>query len=330
MTRRLAFCLIAIAPLLGACRNVQSALDPHGPAARELSMLTWWLTGIATLIWLLVVLWLVLALRRPATAEADIERRRSGMTRTVTGLVVGTALIVGGLTVVSFLTTRAISRTASDPLVITVRGQQWWWQFLYRTSSGQTFETANEMHIPIGRDVLLHLESPDVVHSFWVPSLAGKQDLVPGRRNILTIRAEKAGVYRGQCAEFCGLQHSHMSLFVIAEPPADYDRWASRQHADAAEPDDPALAAGRAVFLGKQCAACHTIRGTSATGKTGPDLTHVGGRRNIAAGVLENTRGAMAAWIADPQTIKPGNNMPAVMLSSEELRQVSAYMESLK
>jgi cytochrome c oxidase subunit 2 len=212
-----------------------------------------------------------------------------------------------------------------------VRAQQWWWQVFY-ASSGETpgFQTANEIHIPVEQDVHVRLESADVIHSFWVPSLAGKQDLVPGRSNSLLLRAEKPGVYRGQCAEFCGLQHSHMAVTVIAQTPAEYARWAAAQSADAVMAIGPDAAAGRMAFLAKPCAACHTIRGTAANGTTGPDLTHVGGRQTIAAGLVETTRGSLAAWIADPQTLKPGNNMPMVPLTSVELQNISAYMESLK
>jgi cytochrome c oxidase subunit 2 len=185
------------------------------------------------------------------------------------------------------------------------------------------------MHIPVGRNVRVLLESPDVIHSFWVPSLAGKMDLVPGRENTLVFRADRPGVYRGQCAEFCGLQHSHMAFMVMADDEASYRRWANKQKAEAAMPQDADALAGKAVFLRKQCAACHTVRGTPAAGTTGPDLTHVGSRRTIGAGLLETTRGSLAAWIADPQTLKPGNNMPLVPLTGEELRQVSAYMEGL-
>jgi cytochrome c oxidase subunit 2 len=242
-----------------------------------------------------------------------------------------TVVIIAALTIASFYTTRGIGVPDSSALAIAVRGQQWWWQVLYADSAaGTDFETANEIHIPVGRDVRLELESGDVIHSFWVPSLAGKQDLVPGRSNVLLLRAEKPGIYRGQCAEFCGLQHSHMAVLVIAEPPADYERWAAGQRQVAVLPSNAEVTAGQAALLAKPCAACHTIRGTSAAGKTGPDLTHIGGRQTIAAGLLDNTRGSLAAWIADPQTLKPGNNMPMVPMSGVELRAISAYMKSLK
>ncbi|MBP1884309.1 cytochrome c oxidase subunit 2 [Ensifer mexicanus] len=249
----------------------------------------------------------------------------------VSGAVGATVLVITGLTIASFYTTRALSEAPTPELTIDVTAQQWWWQFNYvDQNSARAFVVANELHIPVGKAVRLRLKSSDVIHSFWVPSLAGKQDLIPGRENSLTLQAERPGIYRGQCAEFCGLQHSHMALFVIAEAQADYERWAERQRGAGAEPTEPEMVAGKALFMARQCAACHTIRGTRAAGATGPDLTHIGSRRTIAAGLLENTRGSLAAWIADPQTLKPGNNMPLVPLTSDELRQLAAYMENLQ
>jgi cytochrome c oxidase subunit 2 len=245
--------------------------------------------------------------------------------------VAATVIIIAGLTIASFYTTRGIGLPENAALTITVRAQQWWWQVIYADADpARSFQTANEIHIPVGQDVRIQLESADVVHSFWVPSLAGKQDLVPGRSNSLLLRAERPGIYRGQCAEFCGLQHTHMAMLVIADEPADYQRWITAQRGTGVMPTDPEAAAGKVALLSKPCAACHTIRGTPATGTTGPDLTHIGSRQTIAAGLLETTRGSLAAWIADPQTLKPGNNMPMVPLTSVELRDISAYMESLK
>ena len=190
--------------------------------------------------------------------------------------------------------------------------------------------TANELHIPVGRRVRILLDAPDVIHSFWVPSLAGKKDLIPGRDNEITIEAETPGTYRGQCAEYCGLQHAHMAFLVVADPPEAFAAWQAAQRKLAAEPVGEEAAEGLRLFLQKPCAACHTIRGTPASGTLGPDLTHVASRQFIAAGELPTTRGSLAAWIADPQTIKPGNNMPMVPLSGDELLDVSAYLASLR
>ncbi len=245
--------------------------------------------------------------------------------------VVATVIVISGFTVTSFFTTRALAVAGPDDLTIKVSGLQWWWNVQYFGSKpGQNFTTANEIHIPVGRNVRFQLEGDDVIHSFWVPSLAGKQDLIPGRPNELSVRAERAGIYRGQCAEFCGMQHAHMAFLVIAEDQADYAKWAEAQRRAAVAATEADAAAGQQAFLSKPCAACHTVRGTTAAGTNGPDLTHVGSRRYIGAGLFETTRGSLAAWIADPQTLKPGNNMPLVPLSRGELLSISAYLASLK
>lgn len=320
-----------ILTVASGCSGNQSALGANGAPAIHVEHLIIGIISVCVVVWILVMVMLGAALLRTRRAGAKRMPSEARLTMTVTVSVAATVVIIAGLTIASFYTTRSIGLPQTAALTITVRGQQWWWQVFYASSGAtQGFQTANEIHIPVGTDVHLRLESADVVHSFWVPSLAGKQDLVPGRLNSLLLRAEKPGIYRGQCAEFCGLQHSHMAIMVIAEAPADYERWAASQQHDAAMPSDPDSAAGRAAFLAKPCAACHTIRGTAANGTTGPDLTHVAGRQTIAAGLLESTRGSLAAWIADPQTLKPGNNMPMVPLTSDELQNISAYMESLK
>jgi cytochrome c oxidase subunit 2 len=327
--------LLPLALMLAGCGGWQSAWDVHGESAISLKQLIILIVAVCSVVWALVMIALVFALVRrrvraepPLEVDAGTERR---MTIAVVMAVAATVVIIAVFTVSSFFTTRALSVAGGDDLTIKVRGLQWWWGVEYfGATPEQRFETANEIHIPVGRNVRLQLEGLDVVHSFWVPSLAGKQDLIPGRPNELTLRAERPGVYRGQCAEFCGLQHAHMSFFVIAEDQAAFDQWAAAQRQGAAAPSDEETAAGRQAFLSKPCAACHTVRGTAADGKTGPDLTHVGGRTMIAAGLLPTTRGSLAAWIADPQTLKPGNNMPMVPMTPEELRSISAYLASLK
>jgi cytochrome c oxidase subunit 2 len=321
--------------MLGGCTGWQSALDVHGPSAINIKQLILLIVVVCSAVWTLVMVALICALwRKRGRPEPQLivdpgtERR---MTISVLLAVASTVVIISAFTMLSFFTTRGLNVAGNEDLTIKVRGLQWWWGVEYLGSTpDQRFETANEIHIPVGRNVRLQLEGIDVIHSFWVPSLAGKQDLIPGRPNELVIRAERAGVYRGQCAEFCGLQHAHMAFFVIAEEQSAYNEWASsqRQHASAAS--DGETVSGQQAFMSKQCAACHTIRGTSANGTTGPDLTHVGGRKYIAAGLLETTRGSLAAWIADPQTLKPGNNMPMVPLNAEELRSISAYLAGLK
>ena len=317
--------------LLAGCGGSQSALDPQGHAAIALKDLILLIVLVCTLIWLLVVAVLVHGLvrqrRQPREGEA-VDRRLS---RVVYAAVAVTVVVVFGLTIASFYTTRSLTGKGEPDVVVQVKALQWWWQFNYRDANGQpAFQSANELHIPVGHDVRLELEAVDVIHSLWIPSLAGKLDMIPGRKNIIVLHAEKPGIYRGQCAEFCGLQHAHMAFTVVADDEDSYQRWFAAQSTTAPEPADPEAAAGKAAFLAKPCAACHAIRGASASGTSGPDLTHVGSRHTIAAGLIERTRGSLAAWIADPQTMKPGSNMPLVPLSSDELRQISAYMEGLK
>ncbi|MCA6119193.1 cytochrome c oxidase subunit II [Bradyrhizobium sp. WSM 1738] len=320
--------------MLAGCTGWQSAIDVQGAAAISIKQLIFLFVAVCSVVWAMVMAVLIRALwrgreerGRPADLDPQTERR---MTRAVIAATAVTVVIVTVFTTASFFTTRALSLASHDDLTIKVRGQQWWWSVEYLSPPERRLQTANEIHIPVGQNVRLQLEGADVIHSFWVPNLAGKQDLIPGRPNTLTIRAERPGVYRGQCAEFCGLQHAHMAFLVIAEEPAAFERWVNSQQQSATDPSDADVIAGQQVFLSRPCAACHAIRGTSATGTTGPDLTHVGGRKYIAAGLLETTRGSLAAWIADPQTLKPGNNMPMVPLSADELRSVSAYLASLK
>jgi cytochrome c oxidase subunit 2 len=318
--------------LLTGCAGNQSALEVHGPNAEHIEQLIIGFVAICSLVWMAVLVVLLWALLRPKDkppqTDAPLER---GKNVVVGAAVCATVIVICGFTTASFFTTRALSHATAGDLTIKISGEQWWWRITYANPDpALSFETANEIHIPVGRNVHLQLEAADVIHSFWVPSLSGKQDLVPGRSNELSIRADRSGVYRGQCSQFCGLQHGHMAVLVIAESEVDFGRWSEGQRRQAAAPVDEEAQAGERVFLTKPCAACHTIRGLTTTANTGPDLTHVGDRQTIAAGVFETTRGSLAAWIADPQTIKPGNNMPQVTLSGDELRQVSSYLAGLK
>jgi cytochrome c oxidase subunit 2 len=190
--------------------------------------------------------------------------------------------------------------------------------------------TANEIHIPVGKPVHIRLASRDVIHSFWVPDLHGKKDLIPGKDTDLWLRADRAGVYRGQCAEFCGWQHAHMALLVIAEPQDRFDAWLASQRQTPPPPSTPLGQRGRAVFESQACPLCHTVAGTQANGSAGPDLTHLASRRTIAAGTLPNTIGSLGGWIVDPQSTKPGNRMPAVTLHADDLQALLAYLETLR
>lgn len=323
-------CLL-LAGFTAGCTGVQSALDPRGPAAADLLHIFLFFVFVCTSVFLLVMGALVWSLlRKPSGKDSEGAQERQ-ISVVVTVAIVSTAAIIVLLTVVSFTSDRFPEYKEASSAAILVRGEQWWWRFDYDGDDRSTgFQTANELHIPVGQDVRLRLQATDVIHSFWVPSLAGKQDLVPGRDNTITLHAERPGIYRGQCAEFCGLQHAHMALEVVAQEPEAYRQWLESQRRSAVVSQDAAVIAGRDVFMRKPCAACHTIRGTEAKGTSGPDLTHVASRRLLAAGVLQNSAGSLAAWIADPQTIKPGNNMPLVPMTSEELRQVTAFLETLR
>jgi cytochrome c oxidase subunit 2 len=219
-----------------------------------------------------------------------------------------------------------------EPVQIEVIGRQWWWEVRYTGADGETrIALANEVHVPVGRPVALQLSSADVLHGFWVPALTGKVGMVPGRRRHLSFMADRAGVFRGQCADYCGTQHARMGLQVIAQEEDAFRAWLARQAAPAIPPVDPFLREGRDVFMHAGCSGCHTVRGTEAQGEIGPDLTHVGSRRTLAAGTLANDSSRLAEWIAHSQQIKPGNLMPSMtQLRQRELRALAAYLASLQ
>ena len=243
------------------------------------------------------------------------------------GIVMPIVLLIG-VFAHTLVTMRAISPApAAEQMVIELVGNQWWWEVRYPT---QQVTTANEIHIPTGRPVELRLTSEDVIHSFWVPELHGKIDLIPGRTTSLVLQADQPGEYRGQCAEFCGVQHAKMALIVVSETPEQFSAWLEAKARPAAEPSDPAALESKQVFLGSACAYCHTIQGTDATGKVGLDLTHLASRRTLASATLTNTRDHLAAWITDPQKIKPGNIMPAIDLAPDDLEALLTYLENLK
>ena len=233
---------------------------------------------------------------------------------------------------VTFPTMRWLNAQAAGAVAtVQVIGHQWWWEVNYQDENpSRSFTTANEIHIPVGVPVRVSLTSPDVIHSFWVPSLNGKTDLIPGRENTTTIEADRPGTYRGQCAEFCGVQHAHMALLVVAEPKEAFEAWRARQVQPAAEPAGDAEKRGRDVFLSGPCVMCHRIRGTIAGGSLGPDLTHVAGRQTLAAATIPNTPGYLAAWIEDPQHVKPGNRMPITQIAPPDMHPLLAYLETLE
>ena len=313
--------------------------DVAGPNAGRIASLALIFLGISVVVYLLVLAALALAMRR-GWARRN-ERESAEEARAAERRAVRTVLIAAGATVVvlfffvaaSARTGRAIAWTQQTPTPITVEvtGHQWWWEFRYRdTVPSRWLSTSNELHIPVGRPVRVILRSNDVIHSFWIPSLHGKQDMIPGHQNTTWLQADRPGVWRAQCAEFCGHQHAKMAFDVVAEPQAQFDRWYEQQLAAAAEPTDSSARRGREVFLQNACLMCHTIAGTPAGSRVGPDLTHLASRPSIGAGTLPHTRGHLAGWIVDPQRIKPGVRMPPNQLSPDDLNALLDYLQSLK
>ena len=316
--------------------GLHSALDPAGPQAERIGDLWWLMFWVSTAVFVLVMAALLVPLFRrgrgpeePGPIPPESRRR---ITRVVAGAVGVTVIVLFVLLFASVGTGRALG-SLSQPQALTIKltGYQWWWRVEYQDPvPSRMVTTANEIHIPTGRPVLIQLESRDVIHSFWVPNLHGKRDLIPGHKGEIWIQAERPGLYRGQCAEFCGFQHAKMGLLVIAEPPERFAAWLDAQRRPAAPPVTPAQQRGRELVETLPCALCHTVQGTEASGKTGPDLTHLASRRTLAAGTLPNTPGHLAGWIVDPQSVKPGNHMPSNLLESEDLQALLSYLGSLK
>lgn len=329
MKRRGAGMTVALMVVVAACEDGQSVLAPRGPHAEQVSLLAWIMFFGAAAILLLVLSATAVALFAPTA-----RRRWLGREAIIVGggivfpVVTLTALLVYGLAL-----TRAGDSALPDgePLRISVVGEQWWWRVTYTNGADEPFASANEIRVPTGRTIELTLTTADVIHSFWVPHFAGKLDMIPGRANRLHFVASAPGVSRGQCAEYCGGAHALMSLYVVALAPEDFEAWRQREAALAAAPETDTARRGQTLFLTSGCIACHTIRGTEATGAIGPDLTHVGSRLSLAAATLGNDEPALRRWIADNQHIKPENRMPPFRIfSAVELGALAAYLASLK
>ena len=315
-------------------RGIQSALDPAGPQAAELfrlwNVFLWVSVAVYVIVIALLVISVIKGLRR---REPSIENEQP----LTIGVSIGAGITIAtmlGLIVASVATGHDLAGPAVRPanaIEIDVMGHQWWWEIQYSDSEpDKSFKTANEIHIPTGEPVLLQLATRDVIHSLWIPNIHGKRDLIPGRVNKLWIQADRAGVYRAQCAEFCGLQHAHMALVVVAEDRAKFDAWKSHQQTAANEPVTPQQIHGREVFLSLPCVNCHAITGTDAYATLGPDLTHLASRPTLAAGQLLNTKGNLAGWISNASAIKPGTMMPPNEMSGAELQDLLAYLENLR
>lgn len=323
--------LAALVPLLAGCEGIMSALDPQGPAARDIATV-WWVMfwGSVVLFGGTMALVLYALLRAP-------ERRvgiGGGMRLVIAGgVILPIVVILPLLTYGVSLGTVQSSPQVPAALSVEVIGHRFWWEVRYQDPErpDQVVVSANEIHIPAGVPVDFTLRSNDVIHSFWIPNLGGKLDMIPGRANQVRLQADNPGLFRGQCAEYCGPQHARMAFFVRAHPPAEFEAWLAAERGPAREPDDDLLIRGRDAFLERACVDCHAIRGTAAEGRVGPDLTRVGGRLTIGAGTLETSADNLAAWIADNQRLKPGNQMlPFGHLPAEEVEAIAAYLESLE
>lgn len=319
---------LALAPAgLAGCVRVQSALDPAGPHAERVADLHWVMTAGGAAIFLFVIVLAIAALfRRGREHDPGNERFVLGL-GVVFPVVVLTALLTYGLGIA-----RDLVGAGPPALRVRVTGEQWWWRVDYLDAEGRSrLASANEIRVPVGMPVEFLLDTADVIHSFWVPSLAGKLDMIPGRTNRIVFSADKPGVYRGQCAEYCGGQHALMAFTVVALDKAEFDAWWAREAGDAVAPTTDEARRGADLFMTQGCGDCHAVRGTRADGRLGPDLTHVGSRTTIAAGTFPRNVGTLAGWIASAQHLKPGNRMPSFdRLSGPDLRAIAGYLEGLK
>jgi cytochrome c oxidase subunit 2 len=312
--------------------EIQSMLRPAGVQATRIESLWWIMFWVTLAVTVIVLAALAFALVRGSRGEAK-EPPPEGRLLTGIGVATGaTVIILFGLLVVSIVTGRAMaSQRDETALVIEVTAYQWWWNVEYQhPEPEQRVRTANELHLPLGRTVAIKLLASDVIHSFWVPALHGKLDAIPGHSAVLWLRPDRAGVYRGQCAEYCGLQHAHMAFTVVVEESDAFERWIQGQRVTAVAPASPQARRGQDLILSGPCVLCHTVRGTAAGGRLAPDLTHIATRSTLAAGTLPNTREHLVSWLRNPQAIKPGARMPLIGLSDDDWQAVAAYLEGLK
>jgi cytochrome c oxidase subunit 2 len=329
----------ASAPCVAGATPPMTYMVSHGPAANPITALGWGLLGLSIFVAAFISLSVLIGIWwKRGRGDYDevgwpvLSRGRNGMPWLTVGVPVSIVLLLLSAIWTFFVlgATAAPSKTPQITLLIT--GHQWWWEVRYEREGAPqlTFDTANEIHIPVGVPVRLRLMSADVIHSFWIPQLAGKTDTIPGQVNLAWLQADKPGVYRGQCTEFCGLQHAHMAMYVIAQKPSAFKTWWMAQLRDASGPPGGLALQGQSVFQAR-CAICHSVRGLAGSqGSLGPDLTHVMSRRTIAAGTLPNNTGNLAAWISNSQSLKPGNDMPNEDLNGPQLHALLAYLQTLK
>lgn len=325
----------AFALLAGACaRNAPlDSLQPEGPIARQIDGLWDVVFAAAVAVFVVVEGLIVLAVIRFRQRKGDTEnpKQTHGNTPLEIAWTIAPALMLAVLAIPTVLTIFALAREPADSLHVTVTGQQWWWGYEYPE---EKVITANELHIPTGRPVRISLESKDIIHSFWVPRLGGKQDVVPGRTNHVSIQADRPGSYAGTCTEYCGLSHANMRLKVIAHTPADFARWITEQRRPAAEPTSALARKGKQIFLARQCVTCHAIRGTAAKATTAPDLTHFADRSAFAGAIFTRNEENLRAWLRDAPARKPGSKMPAGIaemgLTESDITALIAFLQGLR
>lgn len=315
--------------LLSACSaHSPSTLKADGPGTRTIAGLWWFMFAVSAAVILLVTVLILVGIRPRLKARSELETPPWSKALMVGGGVIFPVVVLSVLWVLTLHDMSALSVPATSPaLTVNVIGHQWWWEVRYPT---QGVVTANDVHIPVGQPVRLNLTTADVNHSFWVPQLTAKTDMIAGRLNTMWLQADKPGVYRGQCAEYCGLQHANMIFYVVADARVAFARWMSQERQPPVQPSDPTLQQGQQAFVTSACTACHTIQGTTANGRVGPDLTHFGSRVSIGAGAVPNTAGNLGGWIIDSQSIKPGNIMPPIQVAARQLQALIQYLESLK
>ena len=319
--------------------GIQNALNPTGPNAAALSQLWWFMFYVCSAVYVLTLIGLAIAIKK-GRRERDLnpvlnpspqtENRKRNAVLSATAV---TAAILFVFLLSSFRVGRSLTADLANKngLSIEVTGRQWWWEVRYNdVDASNVFTTANEIHIPVGVPVLFTLHGGDVIHSFWVPNLAGKKDLIPGKVSTLWLQADKPGVYRGQCAEYCGLQHARMAFWIVADTQEQFNAWRRNQTQTSIPPATDSQRRGQQVFMSSTCVMCHAINGTTAASNVGPNLTHVASRNTIAAATVPNTHDHLARWILDSQSYKPGNKMPQNNLDQDDLNAVVDYLQSLK
>ncbi len=319
-----------MAVLLASCSEARSpsTLEPRGPAAERIEGLWWLMLWISTAVFIVVVGFLIVAVMRGHRKDVKPAGEVGWGERfiVISGVIIPT-LILGGVFVFG-LRDMAVLAVPEDETAFTIEvvAHDWWWEARYPNGA----VSASEIHIPVGERVQLRLTTADVIHSFWVPQLQAKTDHIPGRVNSMWLEADRPGRYRGQCAEFCGVQHANMLFYVVAQPPEEFEAWLANEASPAPEPTGASAARGKSVFLNSSCVGCHAIRGTEANSDLGPDLTHIAQRKTIGSGILENNRENMARFILDPRGVKPGVIMPPTELSRDELEALLDYLEQLR